>query len=223
MRVGVLFSGGKDSFYAFMKAAKFDTVACFISIVSENPDSFMFHTPGQNLLEAQAKALDIPLVIVKTKGVKESELTDLERAIKEAKRKYRIKGVVTGALASVYQATRVQRICNDLKLWCFNPLWQKDQLVLLPELVDQGIVVGINGVAAEPFDKSWLGRTLTAKVIDELTDLTDTYYINPAGEGGEFETFVIDSPLHKKRLRFGKPILRFENNAGRLDFESVSV
>jgi len=43
MKVGVLFSGGKDSCYAsfLAKKAGYD-ICCLISIVSENPDSFMF-------------------------------------------------------------------------------------------------------------------------------------------------------------------------------------
>ena len=221
MRVGVLFSGGKDSFYALYKATKYEEVACLISVISENKESYMFHTPGQNLLQAQADAVGLPLVAVRSKGEKEIELDDLEAAIKEAKKTHKIKGVVTGALASTYQASRVQKICLKLKLWCFNPLWQKDQLVLLHELVQDGFVVGINAVAAEPFDESWLGVTITPEVIDELSLLQQKHGINPAGEGGEYETFVIDSPLHKKKLLFGEKRKRFSGNSGNLEFTFV--
>jgi ABC transporter with metal-binding/Fe-S-binding domain ATP-binding protein len=221
MKVGVLFSGGKDSFYALLKAGKYEEPACLISVVSENKESYMFHTPGQNLLEAQADAIGLPLVTVRSKGEKELELADLEAAIKLAKKKFKIKGVVTGALASIYQATRVQKICNDLKLWCFNPLWQKDQIVLLHELVEDGFVVGINAVAAEPFDEHWLGVTITPEVIDELQLMAQKHHINPAGEGGEFETFVIDSPLHRKKLVFGEKRKVFKEGAGVLEFSFV--
>jgi ABC transporter with metal-binding/Fe-S-binding domain ATP-binding protein len=221
MKVGILFSGGKDSFYALYQALKCEEVACLISIVADNKESFMFHTPGQNMLEAQADAVGIPIVLVKSKGEKEKELEDLETAIKLAKKKFKIKGVVTGALASTYQAARVQRVCNDLKLWCFNPLWQKDQIVLLHELVEDGFVVGINAVAAEPFDESWLGTRITPEVIEELTILADKHRINPAGEGGEYETFVLDSPMHKKRLMFGEQKKLFERGAGVLEFSWI--
>lgn len=216
-----MFSGGKDSFYALSKAVKFEEVACLISVISENKESFMFHTPGQNMLGAQADAVGLPLVSVRSKGEKEAELDDLEAAISLAKRKFRIEGVVTGALASIYQATRVQKICNKLKLSCFNPLWQKDQVVLLHELVRDGFVVGINAVAAEPFDEGWLGVRITQEVIDELVLLQQRHGVNPAGEGGEFETFVIDSPLHKKKLVFGEATKRFDGRAGVLEFNFV--
>ena len=117
MKLGVLFSGGKDSTYAAYLAKKQGyELGCLISIVSENPDSFMFHTPSINSVVKQSGAMEIPLVLVKTVGEKENELTDLEVAIKEAVKKYKIKGVVTGAVESVYQASRVQKICNKLKI-----------------------------------------------------------------------------------------------------------
>ena len=74
----------------------------------------MFHTPNIDLTALQAQALNLPLVIKSTEGQKESELADLEVAISEAARRFCIEGVVTGAIESVYQAERVQRICQRL-------------------------------------------------------------------------------------------------------------
>jgi len=221
MRVGVLFSGGKDSFYALAKAMKYEQIACLISLVSENKHSYMFHTPGQNLLRAQAEAVGLPIVLHPTKGEEEKELEDLRSAIVLAKKKFKIGGVVTGALASTYQASRVQRICNELELWCYNPLWQKDQIVLLHELVEDGFVVAINGVAAEPFDETWLGKKITPDVITRLEELQQSHHINPAGEGGEYETMVLDSPLHKRKLVLTAPRKTFVKGAGTLEFGHV--
>ena len=52
-------------------------------------------------------ALGLPIIFKTTKGEKERELKDLRVAIKEAKQKYKIQGIVSGALASNYQKTRV--------------------------------------------------------------------------------------------------------------------
>ena len=55
MRLGILFSGGKDSTYATYLAKKFGhEIVCLISIFSKNKDSFMFHTPTINLTKEQA-------------------------------------------------------------------------------------------------------------------------------------------------------------------------
>ncbi len=139
MRLGVLFSGGKDSTLALHLAAEKEEVACLITVVSKNKESYMFHTPNIDVTALQAEALGLPLVSVITEGKKEEELADLEKAIAEAKSKFQIEGVVTGAVESVYQASRVQRICNRLDVWCFNPLWKHDQKALLETLVRKTI------------------------------------------------------------------------------------
>ena len=129
MKCAVLFSGGKDSTYAaYLEQKKGNILSCLISIYSENPESYMFHTPSINKVEKQAEVMQIPLLIRKTKGEKEKELEDLESAIKKAIEKYGIEGIITGAVDSVYQASRIKNICDKLKLTCLNPLWRKNQL-----------------------------------------------------------------------------------------------
>ena len=197
MRLGVLYTGGKDSSYAMFKASKENEIKVLISVISENEDSYMFHTPKMELIDKQSKALGIPLIKIKSKGVKEKELEDLKKIIKEAVEKYRIDGVVTGAIASNYQASRIQKICNELKIKCLNPLWGMDQEKLLREIVKEGFKFKIVKVAADGLDESWINRVIDDKAIDELIKLKEKYGINICGEGGEIETLVIDSPMHK--------------------------
>ena len=203
MKLGILFSGGKDSTYALWLAKKSGyEVSCLITIVSENPHSYMFHTPSISKTKKQADTMNIPLILKTTSGVKEYELRDLEEAIKESKEKYKIEGILTGAVESIYQASRIQKICDKLGLECFNPLWQKNQIELLEDLIKNRFIVITTGVSAYPLDKSWLGKIINKKFIDEVQILNEKYKINPAGEGGEFETFVLNAPgLFKKKLK----------------------
>ncbi len=62
MRLGVLFSGGKDSTLALQYAAEKEEVACLITIVSENKESYMFHTPNIDVTTLQAEALGLPQI-----------------------------------------------------------------------------------------------------------------------------------------------------------------
>ena len=160
MRLGVLFSGGKDSTLALHLAAEKEEVACLITVVSKNKESYMFHTPNIDVTALQAEALGLPLVSVVTEGKKEEELVDLEKAITKAQNKYQIDGVVTGAVESVYQSSRIQRICNHLDVWCFNPLWKHDQKALLETLVEKNFKVVISGIFAYPLDEKWLGKQI---------------------------------------------------------------
>jgi len=213
MKLGVLFSGGKDSTYsAFLEKKAGHELACLITIFSKNKESYMFHTPLIELTEKQADLMDLPILIKETKGEKEKELGDLEEAIKEAIKKFHIKGIVTGAVASNYQAERIQKICDKLGIKCINPLWEKNQIDLLRELVKNNFEILIIGVAAFPLDKSWIGRKIDLNYINEMNKLQEKYGINPNGEGGETESLVINCPLFKKKLEIGKLNSDGENN-----------
>lgn len=203
MKLALLLSGGKDSVYAgYLAKTKFKhDLVCAISIFSENKESYMFHTPSINKTKSQTESMNIPIIIQKTKGKKEDELKDLEKAIKLAIKKYKIQGVVTGALHSVYQASRIQKICDKLKIECFNPLWHKDEIGYLNELIKNKFKVIIIAVAAYPLNEKWLGRKIDKKFIDDVKKLKEKYKIHPAGEGGEFETFVLDCPLFRRELK----------------------
>lgn len=202
MKLGILFSGGKDSCYAAYKAKiRNNELVCLITLESSNPDSYMFHTPSIKKTKAQAEVMGLPLITVKTKGVKEEELVDLEKAIKQAIKKYKIEGVVAGALASQYQYERVNDLCNKLKIEAYTPLWKKDELEYINELIENKFKVIIVGVAAEPLDDKWLGKEINRDFVDKAIDLNNKHHVHIAGEGGEFETFVLDCPLFKKPLK----------------------
>jgi diphthine-ammonia ligase len=209
MKLGVLFSGGKDSTLALHKAAEKEEVVCLITLVSRNEDSFMFHTPNIDITQLQAKAIGLPLIQKVTEGKPEEELKDLEEAVAQAVRDFRIEGVVTGAVESVYQSERIQCVCNRLGVWCFNPLWKRNQKVLLEEIVAKGFRVIISGVFAYPLDKDWLGKEIDKKLVERLVLLGKEFGLSPSGEGGEIETTVLDAPLFNEKIE----VLEYEVNA----------
>jgi len=202
MKCAVLFSGGKDSVYsAYLANQKGYELSCLISIYSKNKESYMFHTPSISQVERQAKAMDVPILIQKTHGNKEEELEDLEKAIKNAIKKYKIQAIVTGAIKSVYQSSRIQKICDKLKIECFNPIWQIDEIEYLNDLVKNKFKVIITGVFAYPLDQNWLGREIDKNFISEVKELYKKFKVHPAGEGGEFESFVLDCPLFSNAFK----------------------
>ena len=221
MKLAVLFSGGKDSYLALQYASVDHKISCLLTLESEKEDSWMFHTPAIEWTKLQAKAMEIDHLISKTSGVKEEELEDLGSIIESAISKYSIEGIVTGALASVYQSTRIQKICNDLGLWCFNPLWQMPQKQLLQELLSNKIESIITGIAAEPFDDTWLGRCIDSECVDDLMSLESKYRINPAGEGGEIESFVLNAPLFHKSVRIIESNKYYSNFTGKLEIKKA--
>ena len=204
MKLGILFSGGKDSVYATYLVKKHHEVKCLISILSENEESYMFHTPNISKTKKQSEVMKIPLIVQKTKGKKEEELEDLEKAIKRAKIKYKLQGIVTGAIQSEYQSSRIKKICDKLGLKCLNPLWKKNELKYLNELIKNKFKIMVIGVFAYPLNEKWLGRLIDNNFIEEVKKLNEKYKIHVAGEGGEFETFVLNCPLFKREIKIKK-------------------
>ncbi|MFH1211101.1 MAG: diphthine--ammonia ligase [archaeon] len=223
MRLAVLFSGGKDSCLAMQKAMEENKIVCLISLISKNKESYMFHTPNIEITKAQAEAIGLPLIEHRTEGEKEEELKDLEDAIKKAKEKYDIEGIVTGAIRSVYQASRIQKICDELGLECVNPLWQKDQIGLLNEIVKNKFEVIISGVFAYPLGKELLGKKIDEGIIAKLKEMQEKYEINPAGEGGEIETTVLDAPFFKKKIEVKDYKINYEKNSGTFEIKEIRM
>lgn len=197
MKLAALVSGGKDSIYAMYKL--FKDVKCIITIKSINPDSFMYHTPNIDLVKLQAESIGLPIIFKETKGEKEIELEDLKLALKEAIKKYKIDGVVSGALYSNYQRERLEKICKELNLKLYSPLWHMDQEQELRKILKAGFKFRIVKVACDGLDNTWL-KEITEKDLDKLIELSKKYRFNPAGEGGEYESFVTDGPIFKKKI-----------------------
>ena len=200
MRLAALISGGKDSIYAAYEASKGNEVVCIITFKSKRADSYMFHIPNVELVKLQAKSMSLPLIFAVSSGIKEKELKDIKDALSAAIKKYKIQGVVSGALASNYQKERIDKICMDLGIKSIAPLWHIEPKKYLKELIDNNFKVIITGVAAEGLDESWLGRELDKGAIEDLTILNAKIKFHLGFEGGEAETFVLDCPIFKKRL-----------------------
>ena len=208
MNAAILFSGGKDSTMALYAAleAKED-VKYLLSVKSKNDESYMFHVPNIHITDLLAEALDISILSVETNGVKEEELQDLKLAFKNLK-KLGVECIYTGALYSVYQKSRIEKLGDETELKIISPFWHVDELEYMKKIVSLGFKVIISGVSAWGLDESWLGRLIDDNCINDLVKLNDKYGVNIAFEGGEAETLVIDGPIFKKSIK----ILKYKKN-----------
>jgi len=220
MKVAALFSGGKDSVFAIYIAKQFGwDITHLITLHPKKQDSWMFHSINIHLTEKLAEAIDIPLIKKQTKGEKEEELKDLKDVLKNLD----IDGTISGAIASEYQRTRIGKICYELGIKSFAPLWHKDQETILRDQVNAGFKIIIVGVFAYGLDETWLGRTLDERSINDLLKIRKKYAINVTGEGGEFETLVLDGPIFKKKLVLDKVSKEWKRDSGVLKVKKAHL
>jgi diphthine-ammonia ligase len=211
MKVAALFSGGKDSVFAIFIAQQWGwDITHLVSLYPQQHDSWMFHSINIGLTTQLADAIKIPLIAKATTGNKEEELQDLETILKDLP----IEGVISGAIASEYQRTRIERVCHTLSLKSFTPLWHKNPTMLLREQINAGFEIMITGVFAHGLDKTWLGTILDESILPSFLELQQKYQINPAGEGGEYETLVLNGPLFKKKLIVDEASVEWKRDNG---------
>lgn len=226
MRFVALVSGGKDSIYSTLECIKngHELIACVHLGAPESTDeeSYMYQTAASEVVRTLVEdCLEVPLLLYQRVGKsintsmvyqnddsssERDEVEDLFLALQQAKEKYNVQAVSSGAILSTYQRVRIEHVCSRLGLTSLSYLWRLlPQKELLQRMLEDGIVAVIVRAACPPglVPRKHLNKTL--KFLWDcglLERLHQRYQFHVCGEGGEYESLVVDSPLHKKKLVF---------------------
>ena len=199
MKLAVLFSGGKDSCLALHKVlTEGHEVVYLLNVSTRDEDSFMFHKPFVNLLKRQAEELGIELVVGKSGGEKEKELVDLRELMGRARDD--VDGSVVGGIASSYQGSRIEKICDELGLKFVAPLWDYSPEDVWKDLLKDGFEVVMTRVACDGLGWEWVGRVIDEDNFGELKDLAEKYKFRIDFEGGEAESAVLNMPEFGRKI-----------------------
>jgi ABC transporter with metal-binding/Fe-S-binding domain ATP-binding protein len=208
--LAALYSGGKDSTLAIHKMHDSGRkVELLITMLSENDYSYMLQKVNVEYTKLQAESMGIKHVFFGTKGEKEKELVDIEKALKENK----VTEIVTGAVASRYQGDRINVICRKLGIQHHAPLWGMDPKAELSE-ISKSMNAIVTRVSAEGLDSSLLGKRIDGGMIAMLETANSKRGINLSFEGGEAESFVLDAPLFKKPVKILKSHVKLTGSTG---------
>ena len=193
-----LVSGGKDSVYsAYLADSQGLTVDELVTIAPEDPDSFLFHTPNVGLVALIAQASGKRHRLVPVQGSGEAVETEALRGVLSG----RDDAVIAGAIASAYQWSRLERLTFELGRPLYVPLWGKSAGTVVREEISAGLDIRLVQVAAEPLGPELVGRRLDLPLLEELEHRSaHVRPIQVAGEGGEYETLVVDAPFFASRL-----------------------
>jgi diphthine-ammonia ligase len=222
MKTAVLFSGGKDSTYAIwvVQHQGWD-IATLVTVRPSSSDSFMFHHPNVEWAHLQAEAMDLSHYKVEAAG--NDELAGLRNNLAELKTNQGVSGLVTGAVASDFQKKRFDNMCDAIGLKTYAPLWHKNPKLLVDDLKRAGFRIILTAVAAKGLDESWLGQELSDQEWSKLERVSEMHGIHLTGEGGEYESFVLDAPHFSKTIEIEKSRNEWHGDSGRMIIEKASL
>jgi len=197
-RVFASWSGGKDSCFACYQASFSELkVRRLVNMITEDGRRSWTHGLSAELLQAQSQAIGIPLVQRRTTMANyEAEFKDMLLALKREG----VRGGVFGDIDLDEHRQWIDRVCHEVDITPYLPLWGGSQDKILRDFMDSGFEAVIVAAKADLFGEEWLGRKVDLDFIRYLDELRETKDITPCGEAGEYHTFVTNGPLFKKRI-----------------------
>jgi uncharacterized protein (TIGR00290 family) len=203
MRVFVSWSGGKDSRLALYRAMNRDLKIEFLfSMLSEDASTSRSHDLRREVIEAQAKAVGIPIVFGTSSW--EAYEEEFKKVIGNLK-SLGVQGGVFGDINLQEHRDWVERVCSNIGVKAIEPLWNEEYDVLLNEFIDAGFEAIIVSTKASLIGAEWIGRPFDWEFIRYL----GTRGLDLCGEKGEYHTLVTYGPIFKERIRileFGKTL-----------------
>jgi len=194
MRVFASWSGGKDSCLALHRALRAGSdVVCLLTILDEGGLRSRGHGLGREVLDAQAQALGLPIVYGRASW--SSYEAEFKRALKQLKTRG-VEGGVFGDINLQGHRDWVEKVCAEVGLRAFEPLWGESYRPLLNEFMGSGFEAMIVSVKTDLVGEGWVGRRLDWKFIDHL----GSRGLDLCGENGEYHTLVTYGPPFKQRI-----------------------
>ncbi len=191
-------SGGKDSCYAMMLALNQGFVPqVVLNMMNENGKVSRSHGIPISVLNQQAQKMKLPLVAVPaTWGDYEEKYIS---TLKILQSKYDLDAAVFGDIDLQSHKDWEDKVCEAASIKAVLPLWQKDRIDLVNEMIDNGIETMIVSCNLQ-MGESYLGKILTKELALELLKKG----IDPCGENGEFHTLVINCPMFSEVIELPK-------------------
>jgi len=207
MKVVSLWSGGKDSCFAYYKAKQQGyQIISVINFTDSDRVNSVSHGLSADIIQKQADLIDIPLLqkTMPKKGYKDA----FKVLIEELKAKEGIEGIVFGDIYLQEHRDWIDKVCEELRVEPILPIWTHDTEKLIRDIIDSGFKSIVVSTRKDILGEEWLGREIDDKFIKDLSAIGN---IDLCGEKGEFHTFTYDGPIFKQKIKFDIGEKRLEN------------
>ena len=194
----ISWSTGKDSAWALhvARARGEVEVVGLLTTVNTTHARVAMHAVRENLLQAQAEALQLPLVRVPIPSPCPNSV--YEEAMNEALAQARLQGITHMVFGDLFlqdiRRYREEKLASTGVTPLF-PLWGLDTRSLAMQMVEAGLRACLTCVDPKKLPRTFAGREFDARLLGDLPPGVD-----PCGENGEFHTCAYQGPM------FSKPI-----------------
>jgi uncharacterized protein (TIGR00290 family) len=195
VNVVLAWSSGKDSAWA-LHALRQDpalTVVGLLTTVNAAHDRVAMHAVRRRLLEAQARAADLPVHVVEIPYPCPNET--YEAAMADAVATLLARGVTAMAFGDLFleDVRRYrERQLSGTGLRPLFPLWGRPTRALAEEMIDGGLQARLTCVDPRVLPAAFAGRPFDRALLHDLPPSVD-----PCGENGEFHSFAWDGPMFR--------------------------
>jgi uncharacterized protein (TIGR00290 family) len=203
-KVLLFWSGGKDSalaLYELQQNPAYEVVG-LVTTFDREKNRVRFHGIPDVLVIEQAKMLKLPLqrIFLPTDATNEEYVSQVNTILSMfAKRG--IKTVAFGDINLSEVRDFKEKMLAQIDMKAIFPLWGQDTKELVNKFLTTGHKALVTSVMGSKLGYEFLACEFNEAYLERLP--AD---IDPAGENGEFHTFVIFGPTFKMRVSYSKAI-----------------
>ncbi len=219
VNAAVLWTGGKDSVLALHEARQ---SGWHISrLVTFAPPQPQFLAHPLEFMRLQAEALGLEHVLW---TVNEPYAESYEAGLRWLQTTHKIDTVITGDIAEVGGSPNwIRERSRPMGMNVLTPLWGRDRLTLLQQLLAGGYKVLFSCVKTRWLDASWVGRELNDEAITSLRALRELNGLDLCGEEGEYHTLVTDAPGFQRCIQLDATHIREQADLAYLEMTSLKL
>lgn len=213
-RYALMWSGGKDSSLALLRAyARGLPVTRLINFSDPLTGRVRFHATRLELIRAQAASLGLELRKI---AIAWADYEPAFRAALADLKRDGFSGVVFGDIHLADVRAWYEERVRAAGLEHVEPIWGDPPASLVREFVDSGGRAIITCCEESRLDENWLGRVIDERFVHDISALS----IDPAGENGEYHSFVFAHPLFSAPIAIRLGERRREGGLVQLDLKS---
>jgi uncharacterized protein (TIGR00290 family) len=197
MKTALSWSSGKDSAWTLHVLRQQSVeVGMLLTTVNSTHQRVAMHAVRRELLESQAEAVGVPLMVVDLPWPCPNE-------VYEAQMKVAVDKLIADGFQQIAFGDLFLRDIREYRekkmegspIKPIFPLWEIPTTQLANEMIAGGLKSRITCIDPKKLAPRFAGRVWDRSLLDELPPEVD-----PCGENGEFHTFAFEGPMFKKPM-----------------------